>query len=203
MEFHLCWGTSRLYSRTFSFLLYINDIVVDIRSSIRLFADDTSLYIIVDNPDHAAQLLNEDLEKITTWAETWLVKFNPDETESLLISRKTSGPTHPPVFMLNQEINEVDKHKRLGNVLSGSWHHHINYIKEKAWARINIMRKLNFLLDRKSLETIYSSFIRPVIEYADIIWDTCTQNDKQELEKIQIEAARISTVCLSLVFITR
>ena len=38
------------------FLLYINDIVVDIRSSIRLFADDTSLYIIVDNPDHAAQL---------------------------------------------------------------------------------------------------------------------------------------------------
>ena len=93
------------------FLLYINDIVVDIRSNIRLFADDTSLYIIVDNPDHAAQLLNADLEKITNWAETWLVKFNPDKTESLLISRKTSGPIHPPVFMLNQEIIEVDKHK--------------------------------------------------------------------------------------------
>ena len=45
------------------FLLYINDIVVDIRSSIRLFADDTSLYMIVDNPDHAAQLLYADLEK--------------------------------------------------------------------------------------------------------------------------------------------
>ena len=42
------------------FLLYINDIVVDIRSSIRLFADDTRLYIIVDDPDHAAQ---HDLEK--------------------------------------------------------------------------------------------------------------------------------------------
>ena len=32
------------------FLLYINDIVENINSSIRLFADDTSLYIIVDNP---------------------------------------------------------------------------------------------------------------------------------------------------------
>ena len=177
------------------FLLYINDIVVDIRSSIRLFADDTSLYIIVDNPDHAAQLLNADLNKITKWSETWLVKFNPGKTESLLISRKTSGPIHPPVFMLNQEINEVDKHKHLGILLSGdcSWHYHINYIKEKAWARINIMRKLKYLLDRKSLETIYISFIRPVIEYADTIWDNCTQNDKQELEKIQLEAARIST----------
>ena len=173
------------------FLLYKYDIVVDIRSSIRLFADDTSLYIIVDNPDHAAQLLNADQEKITKWAETWLVKFNPGKTESLLISRKTSGPTHPPVFMLNQEINEVDKHKYLGIVLSDdcSWHHHINYIKEKARARINIMRKLKFLLDRKSLETIYISFIRPVIEYADTTWDNCTQNDKQELEKIQLEAA--------------
>ena len=141
MEFHLCGGTSRLYSRTSSFLLYINDIVVDIRSSIRIFADDTSLYIIVDDPDHAAQLLNADLEKITKWVETWLVKSNPDKAESLLISRKTSGPTHPPVFMLNQEINEVDKHKHSGIVLSGdcSWHHYINYIKEKAWARINMM----------------------------------------------------------------
>ena len=187
------------------FLLYINDIVVDIRSSIRLFADDTSLYIIVDNPDHAAQLLNADLEKITNWAETWLVKFNPDKTESLLISRKTSGPIHPPVFMLNQEVNEVDKHKHLGIVLSGdcSWHHHINYIKEKAWARINIMRKLKFLLDRKSLETIYISFIRPVIEYADIIWDNCTQTDKQELEKIQLEAARISTGATKLISVQK
>ena len=144
MEFYLCGCTWRLFLGPLLFLLYITDIVVDIRSSIRLFADDTSLYIILDNPDNAAQLLNADLEKITKWAETWLVKFNPGKTESLLISRKTSRHIHPPVFMLNQEINEVDKHKHLGIVLSGdcSWHYHINYIKEKAWARINIMRKL-------------------------------------------------------------
>ena len=38
------------------FLLYINDIVEDINSSIRLFADDTSLYIIVDDAIQAAGL---------------------------------------------------------------------------------------------------------------------------------------------------
>ena len=107
--------------------------------------------------------------------------------------------------MLNQEINEVDKHKHLGIVLSGdcSWNHHINYIKEKALARINIMKKLKFLLDRKSLETIYISFIRPVIEYADTIWDNCTQNDKQELEKIQLEAEQISTGATKLISIQK
>ena len=43
------------------FLLYINDIVEDIDSTIRLFADDTSLYIIVDNPAESANQLNSDL----------------------------------------------------------------------------------------------------------------------------------------------
>ena len=64
------------------FLLYINDIVTEIRSNIRLFADDTSLYIIVDNPDAAAEILNTDLNKISKWAKSWLVKFNPNSTVS-------------------------------------------------------------------------------------------------------------------------
>ena len=50
------------------FLLYINDIVENINSSIRLFADDTTLYISVDNPLHAANQLNSDLSKIHQWA---------------------------------------------------------------------------------------------------------------------------------------
>ena len=44
------------------FLIFINDIVTEIGSSIRPFANDTSLLIIVDNPDSAAQILNADLE---------------------------------------------------------------------------------------------------------------------------------------------
>ena len=40
----------------FLFLLYINDIVHEIHSNIRLFADDTTIYIIVDFPDSAAQI---------------------------------------------------------------------------------------------------------------------------------------------------
>ena len=46
------------------FLLYINDIVLDIGSNIRLFADGTSLFIIVDNPVAAANCLSNDLDKI-------------------------------------------------------------------------------------------------------------------------------------------
>ena len=45
------------------------------------------------------------------------------------------------------------------------------------------MRKFKFKLDRKSLQTMYFSFIRPVLEYADVIWNNCTQYESNELEK--------------------
>ena len=93
------------------FLLYITDIFSEIGSSIRLFADNTSLCIIVEHPGAAADILNLDLEKICRWAQTWLVRFNPTKTETLLISHKINKPVHPPLFMLNQQINEVEYHK--------------------------------------------------------------------------------------------
>ena len=45
------------------FLIYINDLVINIKCTIKLFADDTSLYIVVDNPDTSAVLLNNDLDQ--------------------------------------------------------------------------------------------------------------------------------------------
>ena len=71
------------------FLLYINYIVENINSSIRLFADDTTLHIIVDNPLHAANQLNTDLSKIHQWATKWLVTFNPSKSEAIICFKKT------------------------------------------------------------------------------------------------------------------
>ena len=44
------------------FLIYINDIVLNVNSTVRLFADDTSLCLIVDNPADAARCFNSDLD---------------------------------------------------------------------------------------------------------------------------------------------
>ena len=183
------------------FLIYINDIVDEIHSCIRLFADDTSLYIIVDNPLQAAATLNEDLEKLHSWASKWLVTFNPSKSEAITFTRKRIRPLHPPLYMNHQAINEVSSHKHLGLIFSNdcNWHEHIEYIKTKAWFRINIMRRLKFKLDRKSLEIIYMSFIRPLLEYASVVWDNCAEYESEELEKIQNEAARIVTGATKLV----
>jgi hypothetical protein len=51
------------------FLIFINDIVQDIDAQINLFADDTSLYLVVDDPIETAETLNGDLDKIHIWSE--------------------------------------------------------------------------------------------------------------------------------------
>ena len=56
------------------------------------------------------------------------------------------------------------------------------------------MRKLTFQQDRNSLQTIYFSFIRPLLEYADVVWNNFTQYESKELDKFENEAARIVTM---------
>ena len=61
------------------------------------------------------------------------------------------------------------------------------------------MRKLKCVLDRKALQIIYYTFIRPILEYSDVVWDNCTQYEKNKFDKIQLEAARIVTGTTKLV----
>ena len=66
----------------FLFIIYINDIVDDLDCNIKLFADDTSLYVIVDEQNYiqAADMLSTDLSHIHNWSQNWAIKFNPNKT---------------------------------------------------------------------------------------------------------------------------
>ena len=73
-------------------------------------------------------------------------------------------------------INEVQHYNLSGVILShdGTWHEHINHITSKAWRKIYVMPKLQCMLDMDSLNKKYISFVRPTLEYSNIVWDNCT-----------------------------
>ena len=177
------------------FLVYINDIVNDIDCNIKLYADDTSLFIVVEDEYAAASKLNSDIETINNWSVQWLVNFNAKKTEAMTVSKKSVKPHHPPLYMNDDMISEVESHKHLGLIFheDGSWHFHVNKIIEKITPRLNLFRALKFKLKRKYLQTIYFSFIRPLFEYTDIIWDNIPDYLSDKLENMQLEAARIVT----------
>ena len=175
------------------FLLYINDITENIRTNIRLFADDTSLYAVIENED-SVHLLNEDLREIARWANTWLIILNPTKTKSMTFTRKKET-NWPEAKFNNITIHDEKTHTHLGITFSSdaTWDEHIQSIYKKTAYRLNIMRMLKYDLDRKSLNRFYISFIRPMLEYGNILWDNCTKQQSDLLESIQLDAARIIT----------
>ena len=141
-------------------------------------------------PDTSANLLNSDLNSIHIWSKAWRITFNPTKPESVLFSKKVD---HPPLLMDNTTIPSVNNHKHLGLTLSEDvkWKDHIKLTLKKAWQRIAILRTLNFVFNRSSLEKMYFCFIRRTLEYADVVWNKCTNELQQDTEAVQIEAARL------------
>ena len=176
------------------------DIVKYIGGSIRLFADDTSLYIIIDLPEDAARTINAGQQTISQWANAWLVIFNASKTVSMIFSRKSIPVHHPSLFLIGTIIEETTSNKHLGLTFSSTctWTDHVNTISEKAWTILNFLRALKFRVSRKSLEKICICYIRPLLEYSDSVWDKCSSHSKKQLEVIHTEAARILVGAIKL-----
>ena len=71
--------------------MYINDLTADLKCSFKLFADDTSLFTVVEDSIAAANDMNHDLELISQLAYDWLILFNPDpqkQAVELVFSKK-------------------------------------------------------------------------------------------------------------------
>ena len=83
------------------FLIYISDLPDNLNSLINLFADDTSLFSAIYDPNHSAKVLNDDLNKISEWAYKWKTLFNPDLTkqgQEVIFARKNIKTDHPVVY---------------------------------------------------------------------------------------------------------
>ena len=177
------------------FLIYIKDISIDLENNVKLFADDTCLFSVVKDPLISAISLNNDLFKIQQWAYQWKMTFNPDaskQAQEIIFSRKRSLIHHPPLSFNGSIVQKSSLQKHLGVFLDEklSFNHHLKFIIDKTTKGIGILRKLRHYIPRKSLLTIYKSFIRSHIDYADVIYDqpnNTTFTDK--IESIQYNAS--------------
>ena len=73
------------------FLIYINDLSDELVSTVKLFADDTSLFSAVCDCNISAYELNNVVQKISEWACKWKMPFNPDlnkQAQEVILSRK-------------------------------------------------------------------------------------------------------------------
>ena len=177
------------------FLIYINDLSDDLSITAKLFADDTSLFSIVKNINTSASHLNRDLSKISKWAFQWKMRFDPDpskQAQEVIFSHKILNTYHPSIYFNNKSVKQVPSQKHLGLILDNklNFQEHLQNILNKVNKTIGLLRKLQNILPREPLLTIYKSFVRPHLDYGDVIYDQHYNNSfHQKLESIQYNAA--------------
>ena len=176
------------------FLIYINDLPNGLQSNPKLFADDTSLFSTVQDITTSTVSLNNDLTKISEWAVQWKVNFNPDpskQAQELLFGRKTSSKPYPSLNFNDNPVHQVQLQKHLGLFLDPklSFDEHIQCILIKTRKIIGLIRKLQPIIPRAALLTIYKSFLRPHLDYGDVIYDRAfNESFQNKLESVQYNA---------------
>ena len=187
------------------FLVYINDLTENLKCNVKLFADDTSLFTVVQDSNTAASDMNHDLELVRKWANDWRMSFNPDPTKQaveLMFSKKKSVIDHPVILFNDMPVMKVDEHKHLGITLDRtlSFSAHIKAAISKTRKGIGMLRFLSRYLPRHTLNELYKLYVRPHLDYGDIIYhnppkvcdftgSTTLSSLMEKLESVQYSAA--------------
>ena len=129
------------------FLIFINDLPDNIRSSVRLFADDCVFYRNINSPKDC-EILQEDLNSLARWETDWQIKFNVAKCHSMRVTRHLPGKQIQLNYSLHQQIlEEVQSTKYLGITINDSldWGQHISKITSKATRTLGFLwRNLTF-----------------------------------------------------------
>lgn len=144
-----------------------------------MFADDTKLYNCpLVNTGH----LQDDLNKIFEWYGEWFLPLNIDESCDLHIGR---GNPRTRYFIDQQTLASVSHH--CDRVVTATdnliWSTHIF---------IAVSRQFTYRLSETSTgcdiatsRTIYTTYVRPILEYAGPVWWANLKGDQELLESVQ------------------
>ena len=102
--------------------------------------------------------------------------FDPDrskQAQEFIFSRKLKKAAHPPFLFNNNNVSQVKSPVHLGVILDVklTFEEHLKIIFNKINKTIGLLRKLSNLLPRQALVTIYKAFVRPRLDYGDVLYD--------------------------------
>ena len=167
------------------FLLFINDIDTNITSSIPLYADDCVLYRVIKSSQDR-DLLQQDLNQLVQWTQTWQIKLNIEKCISMFCNR--SRASTPVVYYISENALEiVDQHDYLEVRLHSSmtWSYNIQLKINKATKVLNLIKRTLHYCTKEVKEAPYLTLVRPVLEYVAIVWDPHQKYLVESIEKVQ------------------
>lgn len=175
------------------FLIYINDLSDAIKSTVKLFADDTKVYRTIKASEDI-QVLQDDLCKMCKWAEVWQMQFNIEKCKTMHINGNEEHANYYMVTSDNTRVNlqVVNEEKDLGIKIS-------NDLKSSRQCSSVIgsatgsMRKLHNTFKHMNTEIfkkVYPSYVRSHLETSVQVWSPHLLGEIDRIEKVQRRATK-------------
>ena len=180
------------------FLLFINDLPDYVKScnvghQAIVFADDCVLYRRIHRASDM-QSLQDDMDNLLQWEQDWQMEFHPSNLSKCQLLRITNKrkPFARDYNIHGHKLEELESAKYPGVTIQKnlSWNIHIGQITKKVNStRAFIQWNLNHC-PRETKSTCYLTLVRPLLEYACMVWGPHTTQNTQKLEAVQRRSAR-------------
>ena len=158
--------------------------MTDIVSSlIRIFADDTKIYRpIINNDDYV--LLQKSLDNLIEWSNEWQMKFN--ETKCCVVHIGNNNVKKDYV-MNGVNLIKSTAEKDLGVLVDEnlSFNDHVNAVTKKANQIAGMILHNITNRDKYIMIPLFKALVRPILEYANVVWCPYLKYNKDKVEKVQ------------------
>ena len=164
------WCLSRQRFGAIVVFEYINDISSAVTGDrLKLFADDTNLFIFRSNIPELEVVANGCLEKMEEWFHANKLSLNIDKTCYTLFTanNRTNCNLSLDLYINKQKITKVTSCKYLGVIIDESlkWNEHVDYVYKKLLKFTSIFYKMRNILPTACMAKLYFAFIHPHILY--------------------------------------
>ena len=170
------------------FSIYINDLPDVVGNTVKLFADDTKLYSVVDSVERKEDL-QMDINNLSKWSKEWLLSFNKNKCKHMHFGTSF----HSAYSIENEIIRTETKEKDLGIIIDNElkFQEHINTQVKRANRMLGVVKRSFTFSDNEMFLTLYKSLIRPNLEYGSNVWSVMYRKEDVTIENVQRRATKL------------
>ena len=174
------------------FVIYINDLPDNVNSSIFLFADDTKIVKEITSIEDSL-IIQQDINELENWSRKWLLRFHPDKCHVLTLGKFWNIIHAHPYSLDGNQLEHVFLEKDLGVLIDSdiNFEEHISKQVKKANSILGVIRRGFEDLCPSTFYTLYTTFVRPHLEYAQSVWSPRLRKHVNLLEGVQRRATRM------------
>ncbi len=177
--------------------IYTYDITEDIYTIPSIFADDTALITELDTDiNYSFNWMQNDIDTLQNWANENKLTFNAQKSVYMIISKKHKcNDYYPKLHLYGIELKRVRTQKQLGIYIDEllTWTDHINYIQNKTYKVLRMLKHIRKLITFDIAEKIYKTIIKSIIDYGCMFYSNTNISNLDKIEKNYYHSALICT----------